>query len=176
MAGKPFTAEMTHFVHTQKLQSRVVSLESVENEALRALYSLASLFLFPSLEEGFGWPIVEAQACGCPVLTTRQAPMTEVGGEAAFYFDPRDLESATRHLIAALDEDEKSRSRRIASGLANAARFSSAAMVDRYCEIYRELIEAGVKPRADDRASNLCRTTPGPLSRSCSLTAPGPHA
>ncbi|WP_198660029.1 glycosyltransferase [Acidithiobacillus ferrivorans] len=62
----------------------------VDNENLRALYSGAALLLFPSLQEGFGWPIVEAQACGCLVATTNRAPMTAVGGQGDIYFDVSD--------------------------------------------------------------------------------------
>ena len=53
------------------------------NKQVRALYRLATVFLFPSLQEGFGWPIAEALACGCPVVTTSNPPMTDVGGDAA---------------------------------------------------------------------------------------------
>jgi glycosyltransferase involved in cell wall biosynthesis len=52
-------------------------------------YSGASCLLFPSLDEGFGWPIAEAMACGCPVITTDAAPMTEVVGDADFFLIPR---------------------------------------------------------------------------------------
>ncbi|SEG18492.1 glycosyltransferase [Flavobacterium urumqiense] len=52
-------------------------------------YSGASCLLFPSLDEGFGWPIAEAMACGCPVITTDVAPMTEVIGEANFFLIPK---------------------------------------------------------------------------------------
>ena len=67
----------------------VETRRAVGNEALAALYSGAELLLFPSLEEGFGWPIIEAQASGCRVVTTGKAPMTEVGGNAAFYLPIR---------------------------------------------------------------------------------------
>jgi glycosyltransferase involved in cell wall biosynthesis len=59
--------------------------DSFINEA----YSGASCLLFPSLDEGFGWPIAEAMACGCPVITTDAAPMTEVIGEADFFLIPK---------------------------------------------------------------------------------------
>ena len=50
----------------------------------------ARALLFPSLQEGFGWPVIEAQACGCPVFTSDLAPMNEIGGEGAEYVDPND--------------------------------------------------------------------------------------
>jgi glycosyltransferase involved in cell wall biosynthesis len=58
---------------------------ALDGPTLQAAYSHAAAFLFPSLAEGFGWPIVEAMACRCPVLTTGEAPMSEVGGAHAFY-------------------------------------------------------------------------------------------
>ena len=57
----------------------------VENELLLKAYQGCSLFLFPSLTEGFGWPVAEAMASGCLVITTNEAPMNEVGGDAAVY-------------------------------------------------------------------------------------------
>lgn len=60
-------------------------LTGLSNEQVMASYSVARLLIFPSIAEGFGWPIAEAMACGCPVMTTNEAPMTEVGGEAACY-------------------------------------------------------------------------------------------
>lgn len=57
-------------------------------------YSGASCLLFPSLDEGFGWPIIEAMASGCPVITTNKAPMNEVGGMAAFYIHKKPTDTA----------------------------------------------------------------------------------
>jgi glycosyltransferase involved in cell wall biosynthesis len=118
----------------------------IDNETLRACYSAAELLVFPSLEEGFGWPILEAQACGCRVLTTGKAPMNEVGGSSPFYLpaDPlADLASAVNLLQSALGEPEPARAARVAAGFENAARFSTAKMVDAYAAIYRELALAG---------------------------------
>lgn len=59
------------------------------DEDVNNAYSGASCLLFPSLDEGFGWPIIEAMASGCPVITTNKAPMNEVGGNAAYYIDKK---------------------------------------------------------------------------------------
>jgi glycosyltransferase involved in cell wall biosynthesis len=88
MVGKPWSAEMRRFVSEQGLGGKVVELVNVSNEDLRALYSSAMALVFPSLYEGFGWPILEAQACGCPVFTSNRPPMTEVGNDTAIYLDP----------------------------------------------------------------------------------------
>jgi glycosyltransferase involved in cell wall biosynthesis len=63
-------------------------LEHTSDEVVVALYNLAAALLFPSHAEGFGWPILEALACGCPVITTNRPPMTEVGGEAVTTIPP----------------------------------------------------------------------------------------
>jgi hypothetical protein len=105
MAGKRFFPDMTAFVESAGLAGRVFSLVDVSNEDLRALYSAASLLLFPSLAEGFGWPIIEAQACGCRVVTSGRAPMTEVGGDAAIYVDPEKETEAAETVRAVLQQD-----------------------------------------------------------------------
>jgi glycosyltransferase involved in cell wall biosynthesis len=63
-------------------------LDHASDDMVLALYNHAAALLFPSHAEGFGWPILEALACGCPVITTGRPPMSEVGGDAAAYIDP----------------------------------------------------------------------------------------
>lgn len=115
----------------------------VSNEQLAALYSGAELLLFPSLEEGFGWPIVEAQACGCRVVTTGKPPMTEVGGDAAFYVsdpsDPSGLAACVRRVLA---QDAATRRAAVTAGIENGARFSTGRMIREYRAIYDELCAA----------------------------------
>jgi len=62
---------------------------NLSDQYINNAYSGALCLLFPSLDEGFGWPIIEAMASGCPVITTNRSPMNEVGGNAAFYIDKR---------------------------------------------------------------------------------------
>jgi len=95
MAGKPWTAEMRSFCNEQSF-SDAIEFVDPSNEQLRALYSGALAFLFPSLEEGFGWPILEAQACGCPVITSNRPPMTEVAGQGAIFVNPEDAIAAAQ--------------------------------------------------------------------------------
>lgn len=141
MAGKAFTPEMEAYCAAHDL-SDVIRVEGASNETLRALYSRAQVFVFPSLAEGFGWPIVEAQACGCRVLTTNAPPMNDIGGDAAALCDPRDIQSAADKLYALLSESEAERQARVEAGLRNAARFTTARMVENYEQLYRQI--AGV--------------------------------
>ena len=85
MVGPPLSPALSALVAALPAGAPVRLLQSVTPDTLTALYSLAALLIFPSHAEGFGWPIAEALACGCPVLTTAGAPMTEVGGEQAHY-------------------------------------------------------------------------------------------
>jgi glycosyltransferase involved in cell wall biosynthesis len=135
MVGKPWTENMRAFARREELTPIVLELTGVSEEDLRALYSCAELMLFPSLAEGFGWPIAEAQACGCPVITSGRAPMTEVGGEAAQYLDPENLDSAPKVILDVLQNKEDLAAR----GLRNASRFITDKMVDAYAATYRGL-------------------------------------
>jgi glycosyltransferase involved in cell wall biosynthesis len=134
MVGKPWTAEMRRFVANNGLADTTLELTAVADEDLRALYSTATLMLFPSLEEGFGWPIVEAQACGCPVATSKRSPMDEVAGDAAIYLDPEDPFSAAAAVKQALHELPRLRE----PSLRNAARFRSG-MIDQYIALYEKV-------------------------------------
>jgi glycosyltransferase involved in cell wall biosynthesis len=64
-------------------------ITELSDDYINSAYSGANCLLFPSLDEGFGWPIIEAMASGCPVITTNKAPMNEVGGLAAYYIDKK---------------------------------------------------------------------------------------
>ena len=125
-----------------EMERDVIGLQNVDNENLRALYSAAELLLFPSWDEGFGWPIIEAQASGCRVVTTGKAPMTEVGGDAAFYVDPHYPLEAAGIILDVLEQEPAQRCERVAAGLANAARFKEDVMIEGYIEVYRQLIAA----------------------------------
>jgi len=130
-----------------EMERDVIGLQGVDIETLRALYSAAEVLLFPSWDEGFGWPIIEAQACGCRVVTTGKPPMTEVGGDAAFYIDPHHPLDAAGTVLGVLEQEPEQRRERVAKGLANAARFKEDVMIEGYIEVYRQLIAAHEEAR-----------------------------
>jgi glycosyltransferase involved in cell wall biosynthesis len=130
-------------------KGRIHYVQNLQPRTLQAAYSHASAFLCPSLEEGFGWPLIEAQACGCPVITTNAPPMSEVGGDAAIYI-PRletgeDVDSwasmgasALRNLLS---EPADARSRRAERGRLWAAGFDAGRSTDAYLAIYSKVLE-----------------------------------
>lgn len=121
--------------HQQEVAAdpRISFLGRVSDSELVSLYQHATAFIFPSLYEGFGIPPLEAQACGCPVISSNAASMPEVLRDSVCYIDPYDVDamaSAIDHVLG----DESERLRLTAAGFSNVARYSwseSAADVSR---------------------------------------------
>lgn len=113
----------------------------VSDEELDSLYSRAVALVFPSLMEGFGLPILEAMQCGCPVVTSDVSSMPEVGGDAAVYFDPHDVDSITTSLQRVI-ADADLRSRMASSGLRQAARFSWDHTAEQTIAVYHAVVQS----------------------------------
>lgn len=131
---EPIQAE----VHRLALEDDVVFAGYVPQSDLAALYSAAACLLMPSLYEGFGFPVLEAMACGTPVIASRAASLPELGGDAALYVstDDPDALAAAIHLIAtqpALVEALRSH------GRARAARFTWAETARQTVAVYEAL-------------------------------------
>jgi alpha-1,3-rhamnosyl/mannosyltransferase len=105
------------------LEKRIVFTGYVDDETLACLYSGATAFVYPSLYEGFGLPILEAMSCGCPVICSNTASMPEVAGNAAVLIDPCDAEELAV-AIDTLTGDRDMRYAQIQKGLSRAAEFS----------------------------------------------------
>ncbi len=104
---------------------------------LPALYSLAEMFVYPSMYEGFGLPVIEAMACGVPVVTGRTAALAEIGGGAIEQVD-RIEPSELGDMIVALAGSRERREERAAAGLERAATFSWTRAARESLEVYRE--------------------------------------
>ncbi|HSH95684.1 MAG TPA: glycosyltransferase family 1 protein, partial [Roseimicrobium sp.] len=140
MAGKALSARLEAMVAARPEGANVVVLGNVSNEALNALYCRAACLLFPSLQEGFGWPVLEAMSAGCPVVCSARASLPEVGGEAAVYFNPDDEAGAVRQLVSLLSEPIHARAARIQAGHAQAGRFDTTKMLGHLADHYRKLL------------------------------------
>ncbi|MAU01785.1 MAG: glycosyl transferase family 1 [Anaerolineaceae bacterium] len=115
--------EVKTAVIQQNLEQHIRFVGRVADVDLPALYSGAMLFVFPSLAEGFGLPVLEAMACGTAVACAHTSSLPEVGGEAVAYFDPPNSQQIASVLIALLQDKEK-REGMAKQGLLQAAQFS----------------------------------------------------
>jgi len=92
LAGEPLNGELLEIINKLNISDRILQINNPTDTEIIALYSMCQAMIFPSYSEGFGWPIIEAQACGAPVITSNKAPMMdEVGGNAALYANPDDV-------------------------------------------------------------------------------------
>jgi glycosyltransferase involved in cell wall biosynthesis len=116
-------AEELKLIERLNLQDRVRATGWISHEDLPAVYSLADLFAFPSLYEGFGIPLLEAMACGCPIVTANTCAPPEVVDSAAYLVDPLSVDDIENGLRSVLS-DSQERSRLISAGLIRARDFS----------------------------------------------------
>jgi glycosyltransferase involved in cell wall biosynthesis len=139
--GNGYGSEAIHeFIRSESLGERVKLLGYVDDAQLGIFYQAASVFLFPSLEEGFGIPVLEAMAGGVPVVTSNVSSMPEVGGEAALYVDPHDPTDIAAKVVQAV-EDLPLRSSQVQKGLARAAGFTWRRTAEATLAVYDEVLK-----------------------------------
>ena len=122
----------------RSLSERVLCPGRLSTTDLQLLYSSTDLFVFPSLYEGFGMPVLEAMACGAPVLTSNSTALAEVAGDAAVLADPQDARALGEAMIRAL-EDEPLRAALKVKGFARAKQFSWEQAAAKTVALYREV-------------------------------------
>ncbi len=135
-AGKPFCSTYFELVDRLSLNGNVRFIGYIENiKDLVYLYNISECFVFPSLYEGFGLPVLEAMACGAPVITSNVSALPEVGRDAALYVNPynvQDIASAMGKIV----EDQGFKNRLIDKGFLRAREFSWKKMAEETLETY----------------------------------------
>jgi glycosyltransferase involved in cell wall biosynthesis len=121
------------------LADSVRFLGFVPEDELALWYNAARLFVFPSLYEGFGLPVLEAMACGTPVITSTAASLPEVAGKAAVLVPPDEPARIAQEMQHVLDDPQLRMEMRTA-GRIQASRFTWRAMTDRTVETYRQAV------------------------------------
>jgi glycosyltransferase involved in cell wall biosynthesis len=138
-AGEPLSRNQSQLAHELQLSDRIVQVVKPDVEIIEALYNRAVALLFPSRYEGFGWPPIEAQACGCPVVASDIPPLIEVLRESAIVRQLDD-ESGMAESIVKLAVDKEYREILQRSGFENVrSRFQTSRMMNEYVLLYREL-------------------------------------
>lgn len=127
-------------VEKRGLEGKVLFPGFIGEEDLPAVYSLANVFVFPSLAEGFGLPPLEAMACGTPCIVSNSSSLPEVAGAAGLLFDPTSLDSFEECITRILNDPELHDSLR-AAGLEQAKRFSWARAAEETLAVYRSALE-----------------------------------
>ena len=127
-------------IESSPARDRVRVIGYVDNDSLAKLYRAAELLVFPSLEEGFGLPILEAMSAGLPVVTSNRSAMPEVSGDAARLVDPDDTDSIEAGIVDLL-EDEDRRAEFRNRGLARAAGFNWTKAANATLQVYAKAAE-----------------------------------
>jgi glycosyltransferase involved in cell wall biosynthesis len=149
LIGQPPSGSLKEKYEQSAWKKDIHFFSDVDDEAVGLAYSGASVFLFPSIAEGFGWPIAEAMASGTLVVTTNEAPMLEVAGDAAFLIDRRPnpdseqeewTDGAAGILNTAITLSETERAAAIQKGLINVSRFKLEDALDSIERIYKQVL------------------------------------
>jgi len=136
--GPPLKPELKSAIQVIIGQERLLEMGLVSDVQLASAYASADVLLFPSTLEGFGLPVLEAMAHGCPVVCSNASSLPEVAGSAALLFAPNDAASAAEHCVTALTH----RAQLSILGMERAQSFTWTAHWNQLCTLYRESLAA----------------------------------
>jgi len=146
LIGAPPSEQITNRIAQSSFKQDIHVVCGLEDETVRQAYAGATLFLFPSLAEGFGWPIAEAMASGCPVITTDEAPMTEVAGKAGYLIPRRPTtkstvwaESGAKMIQKVVNLSDDERQKVVKACIKNAKKFDAETSLDQIENIYSNI-------------------------------------
>jgi glycosyltransferase involved in cell wall biosynthesis len=145
LVGKPRLGEPEVLAALERVAdgSRVKRVTRVDHETLLALYQGADLFVFPSLYEGFGLPVLEAMMSGVPVLTTKCGSIPEVGGDQVCYFDPASSTELAETMVDMVSWGREYRKTRVLEAQQHARQFSWEQTAEKTIECFRTTIAYG---------------------------------
>lgn len=138
--NNPWNNDLNRINELARSNDKITRVGFLPSEELVQIYNLATLFAMPSLYEGFGLPILEAMACGCPVLTSKEGSLEEVAGNAAYFIDAYDVESI-KFGLELLYKDQSKRNELIEKGNENVKRFSWKKTAQETLSAYEEVIK-----------------------------------
>lgn len=136
--GRAWDEDFDRLLRENGLTGRVMRLGHIEKKEMPLLYRSALALVFPSLFEGFGLPVLEAQACGTPVICANATSLPEAAGDGALLIDPKSPDSI-RDALLSLAKEPQLRARFIEKGRANEARFSWKLTARRTLDVFKSL-------------------------------------
>lgn len=133
-----YSKEIQAYVTQHQMEDRVIFLQGLSMQELSVLYSLATIFVYPSIFEGFGIPIIEALYSGTPVITSKSGVFPEAGGPFSCYVDPNDINQLGEAVDTILNSTEKQQEMR-EKGLEYAQRFNDGLLAEQWMNLYKNL-------------------------------------
>lgn len=127
------------FINKNKLQNQIFFLDKVSMEELAAIYKLAEIFVYPSVFEGFGIPVIEALFSGTAVITSNTSSLPEAGGNDSLYINPNNVEDLKAKILF-LWNNEAERTRRAEKGFQYAQKFSDENIAHELMKVYQEVL------------------------------------
>src|SRR6202022_1148799 len=137
--GHPLDPDPRETVRRLGLEGNVIFTGQVREQDKAPLFRPATVFAFPSLYEGFGIPVLEAMACGTPVVTSNLSALPEVAGDAGLLVDPYDVDAISQALAELLDSQER-RDELARRGLERARRFTWHQVAEQTVRVYKEIV------------------------------------
>ena len=142
IVGAPTSTKVEEYEIAKKSQfaDSIRFVDYVDVADLNAFYSASEVFVFPSLDEGFGLPVLEAMASGVPVITSNISSLPEIAGEAAVTVDPLNINALASAMNRVLSDKEFAKTL-VDSGLVRAAWFTWSETIERTKQLYNELLK-----------------------------------
>ena len=139
VVGNNWSENEDKYLSELRIKDKVHLRTDVDDRNLADLYKKASAFVYPSLYEGFGIPLIESMACGCPVVASRIPSTVEVAGDCPIYFEPASVDDLVCALDLALNENKESE--RIRLGFQHVKKYSWDATASQTLKVYRTVNE-----------------------------------
>lgn len=136
--SNPWNQDLNRVNELARDDKNIIRLGFISMEELTQIYNLATVFIMPSLYEGFGLPILEAMACGCPVIASKEGSLPEIAGDAVFYVDAYNVENIAYGIERVL-KDKKLQGELIEKGYQNLKKFSWEKTAEETLKVYRKV-------------------------------------
>lgn len=133
--------DIFNLVDKLNLKDHVIFTDYVDETDKPIIYNMAKLFVFPSLYEGFGIPVLEAMASSVPVITSNMSSLPEVAGDAAILVNPKDIEDIAKNMIKILSDDDL-KNELVRKGYIQAQKFTWEASAEKLYNIYKEIMKS----------------------------------
>ena len=136
----PWNHDLNRIWELSKENNKVIRLGFVPDEDLVAIYNLAQVFIMPSLYEGFGLPVLEAMACGCPVITSKEGSLGEVAKDSAYFVDAYNAEDIEKGIREVFSNNQLKNELR-EKGFENVQKFSWKKTASDTLDVYRQVLK-----------------------------------